>query len=108
PGTSTDEGGDHQKGRRSRETKSREPPEPREPRERRISFGELVPDPLPDFEPVLVAALGHLARRNHRERPRDFAIERRARRAALEVMLDGVTAAPFTVVVECEVVFGEM
>ena len=49
-----------------------------------------MPDPLPDFEPVLIAALGYFGRGDHRERARDLAIERRRSARTLEVSLDVV------------------
>src|SRR5882762_9883918 len=62
-----------------------------------------MPNPLPDFEPVLIAALGRLRRGHHRERARDLTIGGGAGRARLEVPLDGVPPAPFAVVIEGEV-----
>ena len=75
---------------------------------RRLLFGQLVPDPLPDFEPVLIASLGHLGHGDHRERARDLAIGGCAARTRFEVSLDVVTPAAFAVVVQGQLVFGAM
>src|SRR5262249_23927024 len=71
-----------------------------------VLLGQLVADTLPHFETVLIAALGYLGRGDHRERARDLAIQRGARRAAVEVPLDVRAPTPFAIVVERQVVFG--
>ena len=67
-----------------------------------------MPNPLPDFESVLIAARGRLRRGYHRERARDLTIGGRALRAGLQVPLDVVPPAPLAVVIERELFVGAM
>ena len=72
---------------------------------RDLPIRQLVADALPDLEAVLTAALGYLGRGDHRERARNLAIQRCARRTDFEVFLDVRAAAAFAVVVKREIVF---
>ena len=115
PGAAADEGGEHQERRRRGEAE----PEPMIPKTSRtwrtsrtprtgVLFRQLVPDPLPHFEPVLIAALGHLRRAQSSRgcrRSRDTV----AAHGAHASRCRSISCAPpaFAVVVEREIVFAE-
>jgi len=65
-----------------------------------------VPDALPDFQAVLIAALGDAGRLDHRERSADRAVGRGARCARMQMLLDLGAPPSFAVEVENQVVFG--
>ncbi len=65
-------------------------------------------DSLPHLEAVPIVALGHVEVGDDLERARDVAIDRRARRARLEMVVDPIAAAPLAVVKQDQFVFAEV
>src|SRR6185312_6534012 len=71
-------------------------------------FRQLLPDALPHFQPILVAADGRLRLGDQRKRAGDLAVERRAHGAVPEMTLDRRAPWSVAVVIQRQLVVGAM